>query len=133
MIQQDNGNVASRRREQYKYPNQNRIQTNPCALPSSSDVPALLLIILMCQSVSCYDDQNKPYHCDYNKTFLHFIFFFLDFLLLIFQVRSLSEDMFDLINHQPALKPCQRTGVMAAFQSMVEFERWEIYMLLIPL
>ena len=34
--------------------------------------------------------------------------------------------MFDLINHQPALKPCQRTGVMAAFQSMVEFERWEI-------
>ncbi|XP_029189065.2 LOW QUALITY PROTEIN: acetyl-CoA carboxylase-like [Acropora millepora] len=39
------------------------------------------------------------------------------------RVRSLSEDMFDLINHQPALKPCQRTGVMAAFQSMVEFER----------
>ncbi|XP_073241070.1 acetyl-CoA carboxylase-like isoform X1 [Porites lutea] len=38
------------------------------------------------------------------------------------RVRSLSEDMFDLINQQP-LKPCQRTGVMAAFQNLLEFER----------
>ncbi|KAJ7391694.1 hypothetical protein OS493_017391 [Desmophyllum pertusum] len=38
------------------------------------------------------------------------------------RVRSLSEDMFDLIN-QPPLKPCQRTGVMAAFPSILEFER----------
>lgn len=39
------------------------------------------------------------------------------------RVRSLSEDMFDLINQHPTLKPCQRTGVMAAFPSMPEFER----------
>lgn len=38
------------------------------------------------------------------------------------RVRSLSEDMYDLINQQP-LQPCQRTGVMAAFQSMGEFEK----------
>ncbi|XP_020604828.1 acetyl-CoA carboxylase-like isoform X1 [Orbicella faveolata] len=38
------------------------------------------------------------------------------------RVRSLSEDMFDLIN-QPPLQQCQRTGVMAAFQSILEFER----------
>lgn len=31
--------------------------------------------------------------------------------------------MSDLIN-QPPLQPCQRTGVMAAFQSILEFERY---------
>ena len=45
--------------------------------------------------------------------------------LIVFKVRSLSEDMFDLIN-QPPLQPCQRTGVMVAFQSILEFERYAV-------
>ena len=45
--------------------------------------------------------------------------------LNVFKVRSLSEDMFDLIN-QPPLQPCQRTGVMAGFQSILEFERYAV-------
>ncbi|XP_031574256.1 acetyl-CoA carboxylase-like [Actinia tenebrosa] len=42
-------------------------------------------------------------------------------ILAMPRVRSLSEDLFDLVHHQS--EPCSRTGVMAAFETMEDFER----------
>ena len=45
----------------------------------------------------------------------------LSVIIFLCQVRSLSEDLYDLVHQQSS--PCQRTGVMASFSCMQDFER----------